>query len=92
VDLAATLRRRRQTKPRSTVTSYEGPDGPEYAYFHSLRHSYVALLALAGCTLKQAMALARHSDPKLTMARYGKAPRIELGAAVDRHIRGEPRV
>jgi excisionase family DNA binding protein len=60
----------------------DGPDGPVYADFHSLRHSYVALLELAGCTLKQAMALARHSDPKLTMARYGKATLYDLGGAV----------
>ena len=60
----------------------EGPDGPLFADFHALRHSYVALLETAGATLKQAMQLARHSDPKLTMARYGKAQVHDLGAAV----------
>lgn len=64
--------------------SVEGPDGPQYADFHSLRHSFVALLEHAGLSLKQAMALARHSDPKLTMARYGKAQLADLGAAVGR--------
>ena len=49
----------------------EGPDGPLYADFHVLRHSYVALLDRAGLTLKQAMQLARHSDPEATMAVYG---------------------
>jgi hypothetical protein len=46
----------------------EGPDGPLYADFHALRHSFVALLDKSGATLKEAMQLARHSDPKLTMA------------------------
>jgi hypothetical protein len=59
-----------------------GPDGPLYADFHSLRHSFVALLDRAGVSLKQAMQLARHSDPKLTMARYGRAQLHDLGAAV----------
>jgi integrase len=62
----------------------EGPDGLLYADFHALRHSYVALLDRAGLTLKQAMQLARHSDPKLTMAVYGRASLHDLGAAVDR--------
>jgi integrase len=62
----------------------EGPDGPLFADFHALRHSYVALLDRAGLTLKQAMQLARHSDPKRTMAVYGRAALHDLGAAVDR--------
>jgi integrase len=61
-----------------------GPDGPLYADLHSLRHSFVALLDQAGVSLKQAMQLARHSDPKLTMARYGKARLSDLAGAVDR--------
>jgi excisionase family DNA binding protein len=51
----------------------EGPDGLLYADFHSLRHSYVRLLDESGATLKEAMQLARHSDPKLTAAIYGRA-------------------
>ncbi len=62
----------------------QGLEGPLYADFHALRHSYVALLDRAGATLKQAMQLARHSDPKLTMARYGKATLQELAAPVTR--------
>jgi integrase len=61
----------------------DGPDGPLYADFHALRHSFVALLDRAGLTLKQAMQLARHSDPKLTMARYGRAGLHDLGVAVE---------
>jgi integrase len=62
----------------------EGPDGPLYADFHALRHSYIAQLDKSGATLKEAMQLARHSDPKLTMAVYGRAALNDLGAAVDR--------
>jgi hypothetical protein len=62
----------------------EGPDGPLYSDFHSLRHGYVALLERAGVTVKEAMHLARHSDPKLTMRRYGKLRRHDLAAAMQR--------
>lgn len=58
------------------------PDGPQYADFHSLRHSYIALLDRSGATLKEAMQLARHSDPKLTAAVYGRARLSELGSTV----------
>ncbi len=62
----------------------EGPEGLLYADFHSLRHAYVALLDKTGASLKQAMQLARHTDPKLTMARYGRAQLHDLGEAVRR--------
>jgi integrase len=62
----------------------DGPDGPLYADFHALRHSYIALLEKSGATLKEAMQLARHSDPKLTMAVYGRAQLHDLGRAVER--------
>src|SRR5205085_6909043 len=62
----------------------EGPNGPLFADFHSLRHSYIALLDRGGATLKEAMQLARHSDPKLTMAVYGRARLHDLGEAVGR--------
>jgi integrase len=62
----------------------EGPDGPLFADFHALRHSYIALLDKSGATLKEAMQLARHSDPKLTAAVYGRAQLHDLGEAVRR--------
>src|SRR5438105_2104534 len=62
----------------------QGLDGPLYADFHCLRHSFVALLDKSGATLKEAMQLARHSDPKLTMAVYGKARLHDLAGAIDR--------
>lgn len=62
----------------------EGPEGPLYADFHALRHSYVRLLDEAGLSVKTAMSLARHSDPRLTLARYAKPQLSDLGTAVDR--------
>ena len=62
----------------------QGPDGPLFADFHCLRHSFVALLDKRGATLKEAMQLARHNDPKLTMAVYGRARLQDLAGAVDR--------
>jgi integrase len=63
----------------------EGADGLHYADFHAaLRHSYVRLLDKAGATLKEAMQLARHSDPKLTMKVYGKARQSDLAGVVGR--------
>lgn len=61
----------------------EGPDGPLWVDFHSLRHTFGALLDRAGVTLKQAMQLMRHSDPRLTARRYGRASLEELGRAVE---------
>jgi integrase len=62
----------------------DGHDGRRYADFHSLRHTFISLLDRTGATLKEAMQLARHSDPKLTMAVYGRAHLHDLGAAVGR--------
>ncbi|SRR5579883_1364291 len=62
----------------------DGPEGLLFVDFHSLRHSFVALLDKTGATLKQAMHLARHSDPKLTMARYGRPQLHDLAATVER--------
>jgi integrase len=62
----------------------DGPEGPLYFDFHALRHSYVLMLDQSGATLKEAMQLARHSDPKLTAARYGRLQLHDLGAAVER--------
>jgi integrase len=62
----------------------QSADGPAYADFHALRHSYIASLDRVGATLKEAMQLARHSDPKLTMAVYGRAGLSQLSERVDR--------
>jgi hypothetical protein len=41
------------------------------------------MLDKSGATLKEAMQLARHSDPKLTMARYGRAQIHDLAGKVE---------
>ena len=61
-----------------------GPDGPLFADFHALRHTYVSQLARSGATVKQAQTLARHSKVELTIGRYAHTALPELGAAVDR--------
>lgn len=60
-----------------------GPDGPEYADFHALRHSYLTLGASAGIDLRTLQELAGHSTPLLT-ARYTHRRRHDLTAAVAR--------
>jgi integrase len=62
----------------------EGPDGSLFADFHSLRHAFCSLMDQSNLSVKQAQALARHSDPRLTVGRYSHASLTELGAAVDR--------
>lgn len=62
----------------------EGPDGPLFADFHALRHTFIRSLDRAGVSLKQAMQLARHSDPRLTARVYGRSDLGELGEAVGR--------
>jgi integrase len=41
-----------------------------FADFHALRHSFVSFLAAGGVSPKAAQRLARHSDVRLTLARY----------------------
>jgi integrase len=62
----------------------QGPDGPLYADFHALRHTYVSMLTRSGVTVKQAQKLARHSTAELTIGRYAHAELRELGEAVGR--------
>jgi excisionase family DNA binding protein len=61
----------------------EGPDGPEYADFHSLRHSFLTLGGRSGIDLRTLQELAGHSDPKLT-ARYSHRRLYDLAGAVDK--------
>jgi hypothetical protein len=46
----------------------EGPDGPEYADFHALRHTYLTMLGRNGVDLRTAQELTGHSTPELTPA------------------------
>ena len=59
----------------------EGPDGPEYADFHSLRHTYLTMLGRNGVDLRTAQELAGHSTPILT-ARYSHRRLYDLAGAV----------
>jgi integrase len=61
----------------------EGPDGPLYADFHSLRHSYLTLGGRAGIDLRTLQELAGHSTPALT-ARYSHRRLYDLAAAVEK--------
>jgi integrase len=61
----------------------DGPDGPVYADFHALRHSFITSLERAGISIKTAMMLARHSDPKLTLGIYTHRGLVDLAAAVE---------
>jgi integrase len=59
-------------------------DGPRYADFHALRHSYLSALAAAGVGVKELQELARHSDPRITLGLYTHARPAALGSAVAR--------
>jgi integrase len=61
----------------------EGPDGPEYADFHSLRHTYLTLGGRAGIDLRTLQELAGHSSPNLT-ARYSHRRLHDLAGAVEK--------
>jgi integrase len=71
-------------KAAGIAETTEGPEGTLHLQFHSIRHTLIYLLDQAGVSLKQAMVLARHSDPKLTAARYGRAQLNDLGESVER--------
>src|SRR5262249_10996881 len=62
----------------------DGPEGIEVRDFHALRNCFISDVLRAGADLKQAMTLARHSDPRLTTARYGRTRLHDLGAVVNK--------
>ena len=61
----------------------EGPDGPEYADFHALRHTYLTMGGRSGIDLRTLQELAGHSTPELT-ARYSHRRLYDLAGAVDK--------
>ena len=61
----------------------EGPEGPEYADFHALRHSFLTLGGRSGIDLRTLQELAGHSDPILT-ARYCHRRLYDLAGAVEK--------
>jgi integrase len=66
-----------------------GPDGPLFADFHSLRHSYLTLGGRAGIDLRTLQELAGHSTPVLT-ARYSHRRLYDLDGAVKKMPRFLP--
>ena len=58
-------------------------DGPLYADFHALRHSYLTLGGRAGIDLRTLQELAGHSTPVLT-ARYSHRRLYDLAGAVEK--------
>jgi excisionase family DNA binding protein len=63
--------------------SVPGPDGPLFADFHALRHSYITALGRGGVDLRTAQELAGHSTPLLT-ARYAHRGLYDLAGAVEK--------
>ncbi len=61
----------------------EGPDGPLFADFHALRHSYLTLGGRAGIDLRTLQELAGHSTPILT-ARYSHRRLYDLAGAIEK--------
>lgn len=59
----------------------KGPDGPLYADFHALRHSFLTLGGRSGIDLRTLQELAGHSKPELT-ARYSHRRLNDLTGAV----------
>ena len=54
------------------------------ADFHALRHTCGVLAERGGATVREVMALMRHSDPKLTLRTYGRLRAHDLAAAVEK--------
>jgi integrase len=61
----------------------EGPDGPEHADFHALRHSFLTLGGRSGIDLRTLQELAGHSTPLLT-ARYMHVRLRDVAGAVEK--------
>ena len=74
---------RRDLVAAGIAYAVEGPDGPEYADFHALRHTYLTLLGRHGVDLRTAQELAGHSTPLLT-ARYTHRHLHDLTGAVNK--------
>ena len=74
---------RRDLETAGIPYAVEGPDGPLYADFHSLRHTYLTLGGQAGIDWRTLQELAGHSSPLLT-ARYSHRQLYDLAGAVEK--------
>jgi len=81
VDAAEMMRN--DLEDASIPYAVEGPDGPLYADFHALRHSYLTLGGRAGIDLRTLQELAGHSTPTLT-ARYSHRRLDDLAGAIEK--------
>src|SRR5260370_8448188 len=63
--------------------AHAGSDGPLYADFHALRHTYLTLGSKAGIDLRTLQELAGHSTPILT-ARYAHVRLHDMAGALER--------
>jgi integrase len=80
---AARMMKRDLAEAGIAITS-EGTEGKLVLDFHALRHATVRLLWKAGANQREAMQLARHSDPKLTSVTYGQESLKELAEVMNR--------
>jgi hypothetical protein len=74
---------RRDLEAAGIPYAVEGPDGPLYADFHALRHTYLTLLSRGGVDLRTSQELAGHSTPELT-ANYSHVRLHDVAGAVEK--------
>src|SRR5205085_1150583 len=82
-DKKAALMLRKDLEAAGIPYAVESPDGPLYADFHALRHTYLTLGGRAGIDLRTLQELAGHSNPALT-ARYSHRRLHDLAGAVEK--------
>src|SRR5436853_6444267 len=81
--MAAGLIQWRWGPAAATADLESRPDGPLFADFHALRHSYLTLGGRTGIDLRTLQELAGHSTPVLT-ARYSHRRLHDLAGAVEK--------
>jgi integrase len=80
---SAALMLRRDLNAAGIPFVIRGPDGPLYADFHALRHTYLTLGGRAGIDLRTLQELAGHSTADLT-ERYTHVRLLDLAGAVEK--------